>query len=230
MLSDEQQKSHFLSNLSYQPPNQRQRYIDESKYSNHFFIDPANNHDTFVSVRAADNKIYNAHRGTSNSADVLTDAYLAAGKLQDTSRYKESSARSKAIYSQYGDQHDIVEVGHSLGGTLADQISREHGGQSVSLNMGASPFASYGKDVSDDHQHIRTDNDLVSHFSSDATQTIQHDRTPFQQAVESTPGKLITAAAEVAAGPAVGIVKIAEAGYNAASSFFGHSLSNFTGH
>lgn len=228
MLNDEQQRAHFLSNLSYKNPKERQQFLQNSKYKNDLFIDGDNNHDNFVSVHSTkDNKVYNAHRGTSNAQDVLTDAYLAGGQLHSSDRYKRSSELSKNVYNRFGGSKDIVEVGHSLGGTLADQISREHGGRSVAFNMGATPLASYGKDVSDQHQHIRTDNDPVSHFSSGATQTVEHKDAGFEQKIAPvTQG--FTNATGLTGSSGLGLAW--KAGLSLASAFKGHGLDNFDGH
>lgn len=221
LQNEEQDEANFISNLAYQAPKERQSFLDKSKFMNDFFIDADANHKHHVSVHSKrDHKIYIGHRGTVNAKDVLTDAYLASGRLASTDRYKESSQLSKNVHEQYNKTKDIVEVGHSLGGTLADQIARQHGGRSIAFNMGATPLSHYGKNVSEQHQHIRTDNDPVSHFSSGATKTIKHPKRKLERTIDALEKTM----------PSGPVTKWkGTLGIRAASALLGHSLSNFSG-
>jgi hypothetical protein len=65
-------------------------------------------------------------RGTNNVHDVLTDAALAAGALQLTSRYRED----KRLLQEFFDKTPSARArftGHSLGGAIARQFSRDFG-------------------------------------------------------------------------------------------------------
>ena len=49
---EDQSKANFISNLVYQPPQQRQEFLNNSQYKNDFFIDADANHKHHVSVHS----------------------------------------------------------------------------------------------------------------------------------------------------------------------------------
>jgi len=82
-------------------------------------------------------KIVIVFRGTTNTADVKTDAVLAVGLLKKTKRYKKSLAFAKKIMRKAKDKN--VEIaGHSLGGSIAAQVGLDLNLKSFVYNPGAS--------------------------------------------------------------------------------------------
>jgi putative lipase involved disintegration of autophagic bodies len=167
-MNADQSRAAFFANLAYTPPDQRQVAINSSDY-NTYQVDPHFNDDEHF-VAHSGNQVYSSHRGTSNVDDVKTDLSLATGKLNETDRYKRSYTKSLSVLRKHR-RKNVTEVGHSLGGTLADQISRQTGRNSIVFNQGSSPFAAKHA-ANDQHQHIRTSTDVVSAFSAPATQVI----------------------------------------------------------
>ncbi len=145
-----------LSRVVYERPHQRVAQIDPTWT----ILD---NSDEFLSV-ASPSTIYNIHRGTTTSEDLRTDVALAFGQLQHTDRYKR--ARQKSMNTRNEGKH-VVEVGHSLGGSLAEDIAVELGHESIVFNKGTTPFHSRAKDPRR-HIHIRNEGDLISQFDPDA--------------------------------------------------------------
>jgi hypothetical protein len=69
-------------------------------------------------------------RGTDNAYDVLTDAALAAGALQLTSRYRDDKRLLQDFFAKAPTAR-VRFTGHSLGGAVARQLSRDFGTQSA---------------------------------------------------------------------------------------------------
>jgi hypothetical protein len=161
---NEQHQALTFANLAYSPPDQRQVLINSNDSLKGFTIDPQFNSDEhFVAVSHDGQHVFSSHRGTSNADDVTTDVSLAAGTLHNTKRYARSRSKSMDATRKY-EHADLVEVGHSLGGTLADRISRESGRRSIVFNAGSSPFAPSAP-VSQRHEHHRIASDIISSFA-----------------------------------------------------------------
>ncbi len=168
---DEYGTEAFFAHLAYASPQDRQQMINNDLSSNDYSIDTSFNDDEhFIAVHNDTGHVISAFRGTSNLDDVGTDLALAVGNLTSTDRYQRDIQRARRVHSKYSDSH-ILSVGHSLGGTLAEQTSRELGHSSVVFNPGTSPFME-DQAVSQVHQRIRTSNDIVSAFGA-ATTTLQ---------------------------------------------------------
>lgn len=86
-------------------------------------------------------------RGTSDGKDVVTDLALAGGLLEQTPRYKADRRYVKRMIKQHG-KDNIVLTGHSLGGAIARQLSRELGLSAEIYNPGAS-YRELVQDISD---------------------------------------------------------------------------------
>ena len=63
-------------------------------------------------------KLIDTSTGTHNAKDSGTNAYLAAGKIKDTNRYKSADDGLKKAKLKYGVSNASI-YGHSLGGTIA---------------------------------------------------------------------------------------------------------------
>jgi putative lipase involved disintegration of autophagic bodies len=103
--------------------------------------------------------------GTHNLRDWGTDAYLAAGKLKDTSRYKEADKRFKEAKTKYRPSNTSV-VGHSLGGSIASYIG-SRSDKIITSNKGAT----IGQKTRANETHYRTRGDLVSILNASSKHT-----------------------------------------------------------
>ena len=99
--------------------------------------------------------LYNV-TGTHNLKDWGTNAYLAAGKIKDTNRYKSADSGLKAAKAKYGVDSATV-YGHSLGGTIAGYISSKNDTVKT-LDKGAT----IGQKVRSNERAYRTAFDPVS--------------------------------------------------------------------
>ena len=89
------------------------------------------------SVYEKDGKAIVAFRGSADKRDLLTDVALVRGVLKKTPRYKEEERLVKEVIAKYG--KDNVELtGHSLGGTIAKDLSRQTGVKATTYNKGSS--------------------------------------------------------------------------------------------
>ena len=68
------------------------------------------------------NKLLFNVNGTQSASDWVTDAYLGAGHLKDTSRYQESKKILEKSKQKYNPSSTSVS-GHSLGGSIAQNIA-----------------------------------------------------------------------------------------------------------
>jgi hypothetical protein len=101
--------------------------------------------------------------GTHNLADWGTDAYLAAGKIKDTNRYKSADEGLKKAKLKYGVGSASI-YGHSLGGTIGGYIGGK-GDTVQTLDKGAT----IGQKVRSNEKAMRTDGDVVSLLNKNST-------------------------------------------------------------
>jgi len=90
--------------------------------------------------RRGDNVIF-SHKGTDpkNKDDLYTDMKLAKGEIKDTARYNQSRDYIND-YMKNNPNIKAMHTGHSLGGTLANNIGQDLGHKSVGFNSGSSPL------------------------------------------------------------------------------------------
>lgn len=169
----------FLVNLAYTAPDQRQKSISESKWSKDLTLHSDFNKEHFAAVTHESEKtLFNLHRGTAAKDDLYTDTRLAVNQLQQTNRFKNSERHSVMSAYKLGPGKKIVEMGHSLGGALAEEIAQKYDRPSVALNMGTTPLKSYGKVDRTKHRHHRIGGDPISAF--DPTASTKHSKTGVQ--------------------------------------------------
>lgn len=172
---DQLQQAEFFAELSYKSPEERRTLLESSPYGEEYFIEEQIQSDEFFALVSFDKEeAFHVYRGSVNRSDFMTDVHLAVGKLKDTDRYKENSILSQQVIDKYGGfSGNITHIGHSLGGTIADQIGREKGHKSISFNQGSTPLHNYGESNAT-HQQVRIDNDFVSSFTKGPTISISH--------------------------------------------------------
>eukprot|EP00965_Chrysotila_dentata_P125227 4140244-Pleurochrysis_carterae.AAC.8 len=102
------------------------------------------NYVTFIRERSnSPSEIIVSLRGTSvfNTEDLALDARIAAGKsLENTDRYLEALDVVGSLRSQYPEA-SLSVVGHSLGGTIAEELTRKEQVRSYVFNEGSSPMS-----------------------------------------------------------------------------------------
>jgi hypothetical protein len=101
--------------------------------------------------------------GTHDVADVVTDAYLAAGGLKNTTRYKEADKMLKAAKNKYNVSSASV-YGHSLGASIAGLISSKND-KVTTLDKGAT----IGSRIRSNENAYRSSGDVVSLLNSGST-------------------------------------------------------------
>jgi len=116
-----------------------------------------------VYYNKTDNKLLFSIAGTHNLKDWGTDAYLAVGKLKDTTRYKEADKVFKEAKSKYPNSKAIV-VGHSLGSAISQGVATNK--DKVITYNGA---YTVGQKTKPNTHAYRTNGDIVSILGSGAT-------------------------------------------------------------
>lgn len=162
----------FLAQLAYKSPAERKELLRKSNYGLELELDEHLNFDEFATVISkSGSMMYNVHRGTVNKDDVGTDLALAANRLEETDRFRRSLNWSNAALTKYKDRTSM-EVGHSLGGTLAQDIAIRNGTYSMSFNMGTTPLRDYSGINRERFRHYRMTDDFVSQFDQTANGSI----------------------------------------------------------
>lgn len=98
-----------------------------------------------------------AYPGTrARAKDLVADTDIARGKIPD--RVHRSVGHVSRVKSKYS---TVKLTGHSLGGTVANEVSKMTGHDATIFNPGSSPI--YESKRGDRTRVIRNENDLVSH-------------------------------------------------------------------
>lgn len=165
----------WLAQLAYQTPDERIKQLETSPYASQFMIDDQFNNDEFFSIVSLDTSqdpaLYNVHRGTKVYEDIGTDILLAANRLHETDRYRSAENASLGAQRKWN-TGNVTEVGHSLGGTLAQDLAIAHGNKSVSYNMGTTPLRNYSGIDREKHAHHVIHGDFVSQFDNSTNASV----------------------------------------------------------
>jgi tetratricopeptide (TPR) repeat protein len=100
----------------------KKKQMEALKRNGYNYDSMLSNHNQQVYYNPNDKKLIVNVAGTHNLKDWATDAYLALGKLKDTSRYKEADKIFKEAKLKYSPRNSAV-TGHSLGGSIAGYIA-----------------------------------------------------------------------------------------------------------
>ncbi len=135
---------------SYADKNKQKTALNKYGYN---YDDKLSNHNEQVFYNPKEKKLLYSIAGTHNLSDWGTDAYLAAGHLKDTNRYKEADKVLKQAKLKYAGSATTV-TGHSL---VAGYVSSK-GDNVITLDKGAT----IGQPVSNRERAFRSAGDVVS--------------------------------------------------------------------
>jgi hypothetical protein len=106
-----------------------------------------------------------AFTGTHNIGDVGTDALLAFGLHNYSTRFKESEQLVTRVRDKYG-ANPVLALGHSLGGRLAEHVNDKNlVDKSITFNKGAGLGDIY-KHIKPNQTDIHSNTDYVSFLSN----------------------------------------------------------------
>lgn len=163
---ERQNYEYQLAKIAYLDPQDRYQALQKEGLAG--TLVESLNQDEFFAVEFGD-RVYNVHRGSKTSEDWLqTDTELALNRLEQTDRFKRSLEYSNQAERATGKKS--VEIGHSLGGTLAEKIALQKGNESVVFNQGTTPLANYSGIDRNKNKHYRVAGDAIS--QSDPTATV----------------------------------------------------------
>ena len=145
-MNDNSTMSYYakLASLSYATGNRRKNLL-ESTFRNLQPVAELSNESTTTLIDPATGKLYISFRGTDLSTrksakeDLTSDAYLAAGRLTSSKRYKADDALVKAAVAKYGAEN-VTLAGTSLGGRLAQDLANKYGTTAHAFNAGSTPI------------------------------------------------------------------------------------------
>lgn len=118
-----------LSNIAYDSPDKRQGEVDGWKYDREL-----SNEENAVYHK--DGKVIHSSRGTAVAKDLVSDAYIVAGRFDKSSRAKRSLENANQVVSKYG-KGNVEYTGHSLGGQSSAFLARKLDGKATTFNAGA---------------------------------------------------------------------------------------------
>jgi len=155
------QNNHQLSlydtlHYSYQPLKEQKKFYKTKGY---YLDKKLSNDNQQVLYNPTSKKLLYNIAGTHNLKDWGTDAYLAAGKLKDTNRYKEADETLKKAKLKYGVNSATVS-GHSLGSSIGNYVAKPED-KFYGLDAGYT-IGQKTRDYGGNHQNFRTAGDLVS--------------------------------------------------------------------
>lgn len=142
---------------SYKPLKEQSAYYKQHGYK---LDTKLSNDNQQVFYNPRENKLLFSVAGTHNLKDWGTDAYLAVGKLKDTSRYKEADRALKEAKAHYKPK-DVSIAGHSLGGTISSYIAQPSD-KVYTLDKGVN----LGQGYRNNEKAFRTSGDVISILGS----------------------------------------------------------------
>ena len=110
-----------------------------------------------VKVYTKGDKVIVSHRGTASVKDVYNDAMYGLGLIKHTKRYKHAQNIQKQAEKKYAGK-DITTVGHSLGGALAERVTKK-GSKVVTFNKADTSFSNSAKRKN--QVDLKTESDVV---------------------------------------------------------------------
>ena len=131
---------------------------------NYVFDSDLSNGNNSVYFNPKQNKLLMSVKGTNpfSLKDLGTDAYLAAGHLKDTDRYKESKNILEKAKKRYNPKESTI-AGHSLGGTISQYIAGKDD-KVYTLDKGAT----IGQKSRSNEKAFRSENDVVSMLNTNS--------------------------------------------------------------
>jgi len=137
-------------------------------------------------VHKESGKTVMAFRGTNpkNSADMGTNALLALGLKDISSRFKNANKYSKKAMEKYG-KDNVVFTGHSQGGSQALYVNSKHGNETHSYNPFVEPkinkanlltkamYSLFKKPVQNNATIYKTTSDPISVFANLSNATVK---------------------------------------------------------
>ena len=113
------------------------------------------------------NKLLFSVAGTHNFSDVVTDGYLAFGKLKSTTRYKQAEDILNKARDKYQPAKTTM-IGHSLGSGVVSLLNTGNKNDKVlTLDKASTLF----QPTKSNEQSFRTAGDLVSIANANSTRT-----------------------------------------------------------
>lgn len=113
-----------------------------------------------------DGKAKIAYRGTDvkNKRDLGTDALIALGLQDKSSRMKRAVRTADAVSAKYG-KENVSLTGHSLGGSQSQYVSRKRGLSATGFNAAMSPVDAFRKRTYSKFHSISTASDPISRIT-----------------------------------------------------------------
>jgi hypothetical protein len=164
---------HKVLKLSYDNNDAHQQKMKKNGYQ---FDSMLSNKNEKVYYNPIANKLLVSVGGTDkfNPKDIITDVYLAAGKLQNTSRYKQAHNTILDAKKKYNVTSATL-AGHSLGGSIVSYAGSK-GDKIYTLDKGAT----IGTKTRSREKAYRSSGDVVSSLSANSgnMKTLGTFRTP----------------------------------------------------
>jgi len=146
-MENEQKRYATFSNASYSLFNPLKSKFDNQQNSlkilkdagiNGYEIHPSSNHQRGVYINNNTKDIVIAHRGTNTSSrsNLISDVAIGFGTQGSTERFNRAVRKDAKIKKAFPD-HTIQLTGHSLGGTIGSQSSRENKIKGIFYNIGS---------------------------------------------------------------------------------------------
>lgn len=144
---EEQQRYAHFSNASYSLYNPLKSKAVNQVNSlkvltdagiNGYELHPSSNHQRGVYINNNTKDIVISHRGTNTSSrsNLISDVSIGFGTQGSTERFKRAIRKDAKIKKAFPD-HNIQLVGHSMGGTIGTQSSRENNIKGIFYNIGS---------------------------------------------------------------------------------------------